>query len=225
MAEKNVWIVIPAFNEEATIKQVIKSLKKHGWRNIIVVDDGSVDNTPSIAEREDVIVLKHIINRGLGAALGTGIKAALDLGADIIVTFDADLQHKPEDVERLIKPIIQGRADVVIGSRFLNKEYLKGMPLSKKIGNIGLNIITYLLFGAKTSDSQSGMRAFSRKAAQTISIKTNRMEVSSEIIAEVARKKLKKAEIPIKAIYLRKGQSVWDGFKILGKLILKRLME
>lgn len=223
--QKTVWIVIPAFNEEKTITRVIKGLKLNGWQNIIVVNDGSVDRTAMLAKKQGVIVLNHLINRGLGAALNTGIHAALKFGADIIVTFDADLQHRPEDVERLINPILNNKADVVIGSRFLNKQDLKDMPLAKRIGNMGLTIITFLLFGAITTDSQSGLRAFSRKAAEKIEIKTNRMEVSSEIIAEITRKKLKKLEIPIKAIYLRKGQSVLDGFKILGKLLLKRLME
>lgn len=222
---RDTWIVIPAFNEEKTIAKVIKRLRFCGWDNIIVIDDGSNDKTGLLARKQGVIVIKHVVNRGLGAALGTGIQAALKLGAKIIVTFDADLQHNPEDVERLVKPILNKKADVVIGTRFLKKSYLKEMPLSKKIGNMGLNLITLLLFGARTTDSQSGLRAFSKKAVERIKIKTNRMEVSSEIIAEVARKKLKKVEIPIRAIYLRKGQSILDGFKILGKLLLKRLME
>lgn len=220
------WIVIPAYNEEKTIGKVIDNLKKQGLKNIIVVDDGSADGTSNIAEKHKVKVYIHVINRGLGGALNTGISAALMNHADIIVTCDADGQHDPEDVKRVIEIIKKEKIDVVIGSRLINS---KGMPFFRKIGNFGLNIITYFLFGAYSTDTQSGLRGFSKNAAKKIEIKTNRMEVSSEIIKEINRNKLKLKEIPIKAIYtdysIEKGQKNINAFKIIYKLMLRRIMR
>lgn len=223
---RGVVIVIPAYNEEAKIGDVISDLARNGYENIIVVDDGSQDNTYKIAKSRKAEVYKHIINRGLGGALGTGIKAALMKNADIIVTFDADGQHAASDIKKLITPIIEGKADVVIGSRLIKSD---GMPFVRKIGNWGMNLITYIMFGIWTTDSQSGLRAFSRKAAEKISIKGNRMEVSSEMISEIGRRRLRFKEVPIKAIYtdysLKKGQSNLNAFKILLKLTVRKLMR
>ena len=226
MPRQKVFVVIPAYNEEKSIGNVIKTLKREGYDNIIVIDDGSKDKTYEIAKENNAIVYKHVINRGLGGALGTGIKAALINNADIIVTFDADGQHDAKEIKKVIEPIINGKADAVIGSRMIKR---KGMPLIRVIGNFGFNVITFLLFGVWTTDSQSGFRAFSRNAAKKIDIKTNRMEVSSEIIREIGLKRIKFREVPIKAIYteysVKHGQSSINGIRILGKLILKKLME
>lgn len=219
------FIIIPAYNEEQTIAGVLDKIQTVGYKNIIVIDDGSTDKTSRIAENKNVIVLRHLINRGLGGALGTGVQAAVSLGADIIVTFDADGQHDVLDIEKLIKPIKERKADVVIGSRLLNPA---GMPYSRRILNIMGNIVTYMLFGLYVTDSQSGMRAFTRNSAQLINIKTNRMEVSSEIIREIKQHKLKLIEVPIKAIYtpysLSKGTSFIVGIKMVLKLLIHRLM-
>ncbi|MBI2129652.1 glycosyltransferase family 2 protein [Candidatus Woesearchaeota archaeon] len=226
MRNRGVVIVIPAYNEEAKIGNVISDLIRNGHEDIIVVDDGSQDNTYKIAKSRKVDVYKHVINRGLGGALGTGIKAAIMKNAGIIVTFDADGQHAASDIKRLIKPILDGKADVVIGSRLIKPD---GMPFIRKVGNWGMNFITYIMFGVWTTDSQSGLRAFSRKAAEKISIKGNRMEVSSEMISEIGRRNLRFKEVPIKAIYtdysLKKGQSNLNAFKILLKLVVRKLMR
>lgn len=221
-------IVLPAYNEGKVIGKVIKGLKKEGFASddILVVDDGSTDRTSEIAKKEHVLLYKHSLNRGLGGALGTGIKAAIKNNADIIVTFDSDGQHNPKDISRVIEPIRKGEADFVIGSRLINP---KGMPLIRKIGNWGFNVITWVLFGIWTTDSQSGFRAMSGKAAGKLRIRTNRMEVSSEFLSEIRRNKLRFMEVPIQAIYteysLHKGQSSINAFKILAKLILRRLMS
>jgi UDP-N-acetylglucosamine---dolichyl-phosphate N-acetylglucosaminyltransferase len=223
---KSVFIVMPAFNEEKVIAKTIRGLQLNGYCNIIVVDDGSSDSTSELAKKQGATVLRHAINRGLGGALGTGIHAAIKEGAEIIVTFDADGQHDSLDIEKLIRPIIDNRADVVIGSRLLNP---KGMPFSRRIGNWGFNFITYLLFSVWTTDSQSGLRAFTRRAAQKIHIRANRMEVSSEIIKEIGRNRLRFTEVLVRAIYtdysIAHGQSSWNAFRILAKLILRRLMR
>lgn len=224
--KSEVFILVPAFNEEKTIGKVIDKLKAEGYSSIVVINDGSVDNTEKISKESGAIVLRHIINRGLGGALGTGISYAKKEKAKFVVTFDADGQHEAQDIARLVRYMVKKRKDVVIGSRLINP---KGMPLIRRIGNWGFNIITYILFGVWTTDSQSGLRCFNRKAVEKIQIKTNRMEVSSEIIKEVGDKKLKFGEIPIRAIYtdysLEKGQSSINGIKILFKLILRRLMN
>ena len=223
----NLFVVIPAYNEEKSIVKVIIKLKKAGYTNIVVVDDGSKDKTYQLAKEQNVFVYKHLINRGLGGALSTGIKAALSHNADIILTYDADNQHLPEMIPKVIKPILQKKADFVIGSRLIGNQ--RHMPLIRKIGNFGLNIITYILFNVWTTDSQSGLRCFTRNAAKKINLRTNRMEVSSEFIKEIGRNKLRLKEVPIKAIYTDysqiKGQSSLNGFRILFKLILRKLMR
>ena len=130
--DKRSIIVIPAYNEERSIIAVIRGLKQQGFARLIVVDDGSSDRTSELARQEGVILLRHILNRGLGGALGTGISAALRLGAELIVTFDADGQHDPNDIGRLLEPIENGEADVVIGSRMLDPI---GMPYPRRLAN------------------------------------------------------------------------------------------
>jgi glycosyltransferase involved in cell wall biosynthesis len=226
MTEKRVVVVIPAYNEERTIVEVIRGLKQHGFTTLIVIDDGSSDRTGELASREGVIRLRHILNRGLGGALGTGIDAALRLGAEVIVTFDADGQHDPNDIMKLLAPIEVEEAEVVIGSRMLDPQ---GMPYRRRMANWIANVVTYLLFGAWTTDSQSGLRAFSSRAAARMHIITTGMEVSSEIIAETVKNRLQWKEVPVKAIYtdysLSKGQSFSVGLQTLMKLILAKVQR
>jgi glycosyltransferase involved in cell wall biosynthesis len=226
MTAKRVVVVIPAYNEERTIVEVIRGLKQRGFTTLIVVDDGSSDRTGELASREGVIRLRHLLNRGLGGALGTGICAALRLGAEVIVTFDADGQHDPSDIMRLLQPIEMGKAEVVIGSRMLDP---RGMPYRRRMANWIANVVTYLLFGGWTTDSQSGLRAFSSRAATRLQIMTTGMEVSSEIIAESVRNRLRWEEVPVQAIYtdysLSKGQSFTVGLQTLVKLILAKVQR
>ncbi len=215
--------VIPAWNEEETIGAVLDRLLPC-VDAVIVVDDGSTDRSGEIARCKNVRVVRHVLNRGLGAALATGIAAALEDGADIILTFDADGQHQVEDIPAVLAPIKAGEADVVIGSRLLKPE---GMPWSRRTANMLGNWVTHLLFGARVTDSQSGFRALNRHAAQTIQIRTDRMEVSSEIVAEVFRHKLRLVEVPIESVYtsysMSKGQGMVMGLRTLYRLILRSL--
>ena len=173
-----------------------------------------------------VVLLRHGINRGLGGALGTGLAYARQHVADYVITFDADGQHAPEDIEGVLAPLVAGKAEAVIGSRLLAP---KGMPWYRVVGNWGLNVFTFLIFGMWTTDSQSGLRGFSRSAMEQIEIRMDRMEVSSEFIKEIRRCRLRFAEVPIRAIYsdysLAKGQRSVNGFNILLRLVLHRLME
>lgn len=220
-------IIIPAFNEEKTIEKVIKTLPKKLPKitkiEVVIINDGSIDRTADIAHKLKTTVISHCLNRGLGAALGTGFEYARRKRFDLLVTFDADGQHNPSDIAPVIKPIVNKKADIVIGSRLLNHE---GMPWYRVIGNWGLNIITLVFYWTWTTDSQSGLRAFSQKSINYIDIKSNKMEVSSEFFNEAQKYNLNITEIPIKSIYtkysLTKGQKNVNIFKILSKMIYRR---
>lgn len=215
--------VIPAYNEATQIADVIKNTSAFVDR-VVVVDDGSRDDTASVARKAGATVIQHPINRGLGATLGTGIKAARKLGGEVIVTLDADGQHLPSEIPLFVEAINKGH-DAVLGSRMIE---LKGnMPLKRRVYQRIGNALTYMLFGLLVSDSQSGFRAFSGRAADVLEIRTDRMEVSSEIVSEIKRKQFSWTEVPITAIYtdysLAKGQSFTVGVKTALKLILHRL--
>jgi len=219
-------IVIPAYNEEKTIGDVIRGAIGVSDR-VLVVDDGSRDRTREIAESAGALVIRHSVNRGLGGALGTGIAGALKLGADAIVTMDADGQHRTIDAEKVFDHLSGSKVDFVIGSRML--EARKGMPTHRKLANTIGNLLTWALFGLWVTDSQSGLRGMTRYAAELIELKTNRMEVSSEFVKEIKDKKISFAEIPIEVIYtkysLSKGQGFMTGLQTAGKLILGKLIK
>lgn len=194
----NTYIILPAYNEGKVIKEIITDIQKQGYSNIIVVNDGSNDNTYKQAKSTGVIVLKHPINRGKGAATQTGIDAAKLLDADIIVTMDSDGQHNPKDIKKLIQPILDDKADVIIGSRMLNTE---GMPKSRIVMNKIANIVTYIFFGILVSDSQSGFRAYNKKAYTSVYTYMDRYEFESEMLGQIKNAKLRIKEVPIKVIY------------------------
>ncbi len=221
--QPKVYLVIPAFNEGKIIADVIDEVKKHGFSNIIVVDDGSKDDTYEKAKSiSGVTALKHKLNRGYGATVKTGVEAAKLLDADVVVTFDGDGQHDPGDISALISPIIDSGYDVVLGTRLLDTS---GMPFHKIIANRMGNFFTWLLFGIWVTDSQSGFRAFSRNAIEQIQTKSERYEYASEVIREIKRKKLKFKESPIKIRYTRYSmgkahkQSFTNGLKTLYKMV------
>jgi glycosyltransferase involved in cell wall biosynthesis len=228
-----VFLIMPAYNEARVIGATLAALPSRidgiSDMRVVVIDDGSSDGTAEIVRRCNdprVVLLRHSVNRGLGAALGTGIEYARQHGADFAVTYDSDGQHAPEDIAVVLKPLLSGEADVVIGSRLISP---KGMPWYRIFGNFGLNLVTWFLFGIWTTDSQSGMRGFCKKALEQINVRTDRMEVSSEFLREIRRCRLRLAEVPIRAIYteysLAKGQSNWNAFNIIFRLVLHRLME
>jgi UDP-N-acetylglucosamine---dolichyl-phosphate N-acetylglucosaminyltransferase len=223
--DQKIYIVVPAFNEERVILSVINSIKEYGYENIIVVDDGSPDDTYGKARlSNNAVALRHAINRGKGAATKTGIEAAKLLGADIIVTMDGDGQHDPSDISHLIAPILKHNYDVALGTRLKNT---RGMPFYKIILNHLGNIITWYLFGLYVTDSQSGFRAYSRYAMEVIDTKGDRYEYDSEIIREIYLSKLKYKEVPISVIYTEYSkqkihkQGFYNGLKTLYKMVLK----
>jgi glycosyltransferase involved in cell wall biosynthesis len=217
-------VIIPAFNEASVIGSVIASVKTNlPTADILIVDDGSSDATSEQAKKHDVTVVRHIVNRGLGGAIGTGLAFAKRHAYDIAITLDADGQHDPKDAQTMIALLQKDKFDLVIGSRLV-KGMLE-MPSDRRLLNWLANAITFLLFGVKTTDSQSGFRAFNRKAIQTISLKTERMEVSSEIFAEINRLHLRFAEVPISVIYTdysrAKGQQNSNKWSVGYKLMLR----
>lgn len=221
---KDVYLVVPAFNEEKTVSQIIEGIAEKGY-NVILVNDGSRDNTLDLAiasKRKypnQIFVVSHVINRGLGAALKTGMVVALNKGAKYIVTFDADGQHEIEDIPKVCKPLQDGEADVVIGAR-----PFEDMPISKSFANIIMNALTLIFYGRKVKDSQSGLRAFTAHAADVISIVSRGYGVSSEFIKEISDKKLRLAEVTITTIYTpetqNKGTDAIVGLKILTKMVI-----
>jgi len=216
-------IVIPAYNEAEVIQSVIREIKSAGYENIVVVDDGSADDTRArAAELIGKNALRHKLNRGKGGATKTGIEAAKILGADIIVTVDGDGQHDPKDIQKLIAPILENKADVVLGTRLIDPT---GMPLHKIIANHIGNFFTWYLFGLWVTDSQSGFRAYSRRAADLINTKADRYEYDSEVIREIYIYKLKYIEIPISVRYTAysmgkvQKQGFINGLKTLYKMV------
>lgn len=223
-------IVIPVFNEEKVIRGVINSIPKKikgiGKVVIIAVNDGSTDNSEKEIRETKAILLNHGANMGAGAATVTGLEGAKILKADIALTLDGDGQHDPRDIEKVIVPLIKKKADLVVGTRLKNPA---GMPLYKRIGNIGLNTATFLLSGKWTSDTQSGFKGFSKNALNKLSFETPGYEFCSEIIINASQKSLKIVEIPIKVIYSdyskKKGQSIFNGVNIIAKLIYNKLTK
>lgn len=197
-------IVIPAYNESAVIQQVVQDVINHGFSSIIVVDDGSSDNTGRKALAGGALLVTHRFNRGKGAATKTGIEAAKLLHADIIVTMDADGQHQAKDIKNLIHPIITGQAEVALGTRAWDSQEV---PRHKIITNQVGNAFTWLLHRQWVQDSQSGLRAYSRHAASLINTQANFYDYESEVIKEIHRHRLSYQEVPINVKYTTYSQS------------------
>jgi glycosyltransferase involved in cell wall biosynthesis len=226
-----VCIVIPSYNEEACIGEVIDAINTTFeasplLHTIVCVDDGSKDTTATIAKAHGAVVVCHILNSGAGAATATGLSYAQQYGYDIAVTMDADGQHDPKDALRGVTQLIKSEDDLLIGSRLIDS---KGMSTVKIIGNKGLGVITFLLFGVNSTDSQSGLRIFSRKALEQLQWKTRGYEFCSEMLWRAHQLRLKIGEYPIKAIYTdysqNKGQNNWNGVNIVKSLVKQRIME
>ncbi len=212
---ENGYVVIPAYNEETVLEEVLTDvLAVVPAQRVIVVNDGSKDQTPAIARAAGVHVVSHRINRGLGAALKTGLQLAFEMGAECAVTFDADGQHSAKDIVRVSEPILAGNADMVIGSRFMK---VQDMPQIRRVFNWIGNVVTWALHGVWVSDSQSGLRAFSKKALSQMKISANHMGISSEFVHEMHRLQLPIEEVSIAPVYteysMSKGQSLKVGVK------------
>lgn len=227
----SVAIIIPAYNEEKSIKDVITSARKALSKEkllfeIIVVDDSSADETSKVAQKAGARVIRHILNTGSGGATATGLSFAQQNNFDIAATMDADGQHAPEDLISGIKRMLGSDTDLLIGSRLIDAN---GMSRVKIMGNKGLSFVTRVLFGINVTDSQSGMRIFSRKALDNLKWKTSGYEFCSEMLWRARQQGLNIVEYPIQAIYtdysMSKGQNNWNAINIVKSLLERRIME
>lgn len=217
-------IIIPAYNETAEVlNSVINGLKSYSV-SIVVVDDGS---QPQVQQIDSVHLITHPVNLGQGAAIQTGLEYAKLRDAEIAISFDADGQHNPADIQSLIDELNTGETDVALGSRFLYDN--STIPFRKIILLKFARWLNYLFTGLLLSDAHNGLRAFNKKALQHISITENRMAHASEILFEIKKHKLKFKEIPVTINYTSyskaKGQSGWDSIRILFDLVLHKLFK
>jgi glycosyltransferase involved in cell wall biosynthesis len=215
---KKIIVIIPAYNEERFIGSVILKLKRFPVE-IIVVDDGSSDDTASIAKMAGVVVFKQESNQGKGVALNTGLHAARDSSPDVIVMLDADGQHLPEELPQIVKPILDGEADIVVGSRYIQNT--SNTPLVRRWGHRFINLATTLPSGVSVSDSQSGYRAFSRRAFELAEFHSNGFSVESEMQFLAHEHNLRVMEVPITIRYTDKAKRspFSQGMTVLGGII------
>jgi glycosyltransferase involved in cell wall biosynthesis len=225
-------VAIPAYNEESTLSKVLKdirfNLSKEEDLLILIVDDGSSDKTVEVAKAcgADIIVC-HEQNMGVAHAYRTAIHAAVSNGADVICTIDADGQFNPDQIERVIAPIRSGEADLVIGSRFVNKDN-KGIPTMNKVANKAMARIISLIIGRRIKDTESGFRALSRDAAKELEL-LGRVSFSNDMIIDLSKKGRRIEEVPISVIYYKTRVSkvitgfLKYGFRSLCLIALKLL--
>ncbi len=209
--------VIPAYNEEDTIADAVRDALAY-TDAVVVIDDASSDATGEKALHAGAFLLRHVVNRGQGAALQTGTDFAVStLQADIIVHFDADLQMQGKEIPQLIKCLSENNADIVLGSRFLGKA--SNMPLSRRLTLRLAWVFTVLVSGIRVSDTHNGFRALTRKAAQQIRLRSDRMAHASELLDCIRIHKLHFVECPVTIRYtehsLKKGMRFTGGFTVL----------
>jgi glycosyltransferase involved in cell wall biosynthesis len=222
-----VFVIIPAYNEQKVITQVVEKVINASYQ-VIVVDDGSTSSLKPILHHLTAIVLRHNINLGQGAALQTGIEYALEKQADYIVTFDADGQHQASDIITLIQPLLEGRCDVVMGSRFLmNASH--NMNYKRRLILYLARIFNFITTGLLLTDAHNGLRAFTRKAASHIQIHQNGMAHATELLHIIKKEKLRFIEVPVHVLYTdysyQKGQSPWNSFRIVFDLFLNKIFK
>jgi len=201
--EARVLAGIPAYNEARYLGSIVLQAKQH-VDEVVVVDDGSTDNTVKVAELAGATVVRHDGNKGYGAAIQTILSEAKKRNADVLVVLDADAQHDPSEIPSLIRPILEG-SDLVIGSREGQKDKT---PRYRRIGKEVIFRSTRLASKTNVSDSECGFRAFSRKAISELKLEANGMAISSETVVRAAEKNLKITEVPISNIYTADGSTL-----------------
>ena len=221
--KKSTYVILPAYNEATRIQPVLESIAEKGY-NMIVVNDGSSDNTLDVIKQtkrkypDQIHIFSLIINRGVGVATQTGFDAVFQFDAKYVVSMDSDGQHSADDLDNVIKPLVSGAAQAVIGVR-----PLKDMPMSRNFANAVMNLLTRIFYRVNVSDSQTGFRAITIDALRKIDINARGYLISSEFIREVNDNNIPFAEVPIKTIYTpetqAKGTNVKEAFKILIQMI------
>jgi glycosyltransferase involved in cell wall biosynthesis len=218
------WVVCAAYNEASVIGGVVTELRRIGY-DAIVVDDGSRDGTGEAALAAGAQVVTHPINLGQGAALQTGLEFALARGAELLVTFDADGQHRAADIPRLVDALAREKADFALGSRFLGAS--QNLPTLRRWVLKAATVFTRLTTGLRLTDSHNGVRAMTRRGASAICLRQNRMAHASEILAQIAESGMRYVEVPVTIEYsaysLAKGQRIADSIMILRDLFAQEL--
>ena len=217
------YVVLPAYNEATRIQPVIEDIAAKGY-NMVIVNDGSTDNTLDVileSKRKypnQIHVFSLMINRGVGVATQTGFDAVLKFNPKYVVSMDSDGQHSADDLDAVIKPLVTGQAQAVIGVR-----PLEDMPRSRNYANAIMNLLTKIFYRVDVSDSQTGFRAITRDALDKITINATGYLISSEFIREINDNDIPFAEVPIKTIYTpetqAKGTNTTAAIKILLQMI------
>jgi glycosyltransferase involved in cell wall biosynthesis len=213
---KCIWVVIAAYNEAGVIARVVAEVRRRGY-TVLLIDDGSADATAATAEMVGAVVIRHPVNLGQGAALQTGIEFALHEGADVIVTFDADGQHRVADIDGLIGALAEHDADFALGSRFLGGAV--NLPPARRLLLKAATWFTRITSGLSLTDTHNGFRAMTRRGARGIRLRQNRMAHASEFLNQVSASRLKYIEVPVTIEYsaysLAKGQKLGNSLSIL----------
>lgn len=221
---KKALVIVPAYNEARHIRAVLQSLSAAGFKNVIVVDDGSRDDTGFFAKQSGADVVTHEINRGMGAATQTGISWGVLHDYEYFLTIDGDGQQSTKDLQEILKTLEKHAC--VIGSRFLERNKI---PAFRYVANKVANVLTGIFFGVWITDSQSGMRGFTREVAKSLDLHSDGFEFCSDFIREVKFSGFEIKEIPISVIYtpqtMDKGQNLAEGLKTFGKLCLRAMMR
>jgi glycosyltransferase involved in cell wall biosynthesis len=221
---KKVLVIVPAYNEARHIEAVLDKLKSANFRNVVVIDDGSSDNTAFLAKKKKATVIIHEINRGMGAATQTGITWGILNDFNYFLTIDGDGQQTTEDLKSILNKL--KKSPCVIGSRFLKRN---NIPLFRYVANKIANILTGVFFGVWITDSQSGLRGFNKEVAKSLNLNSDGFEFCSDFVREVNFNGFEIKEIPISVIYsaqtMDKGQNLAEGLKTFGKLCLRAIMR
>ena len=223
--QKTAFAVIPCYNEGEILRRTIEELLALDVCGVIVVDDGSASPIYPLIQDLPVHYLRHCINLGQGAALQTGMDYAKKLGAEAVVHFDADGQHRPQDVPRFLEALRD--CDIVIGSRFLRDEDKMAVPFGKRMLLRTARIVNYVFTGLWLSDAHNGYRALGKKALDCIELTENRMAHATEIMSQIKKNKLRVKELPVSIDYTAyskaKGQRWYNSLNILIDLIISKI--
>ena len=224
---RDIYVIIPCYNEEAVISNTVSAVLSSGY-SVLVVDDASSDGSGKQIEMLAVHYIRHRINLGQGAALQTGIDAALKKGAVYFVTFDADGQHDANDIEGMLQKLEKENLDVVMGSRFLPGAS-GNVSAERKLLLKTACMMNYFFTGILLTDAHNGLRAFNRHAAKSIRLKENRMAHATEFLQEIKKNHLRFAEYPVHIRYTaysrRKGQSFLNSIRIFLELALNKIFD